>query len=51
MSEINVSMYDVAGRNVIKEALITSYESAVDISGLSNEVYVVKISDKNGNRL
>ena len=39
----NISIYDVMGREVFNG----SYSKKIDLSGLSNGVYLVKIKDKN----
>jgi len=45
-SELNVSIYDVSGKEIISEQNFET-SSSIDISGLKNGIYIVKLSSEN----
>jgi aminopeptidase N len=45
-SEVKVKVLDVSGKLMMEKTL--SANSAIDLSGLANGIYILKVSDKNG---
>jgi hypothetical protein len=45
-SEVKVKVFDASGKLQMEKTL--SANGGIDLSGLSNGIYILKVSDKNG---